>query len=195
MNSIVQSLQKDCEANGRGRKKWWAEQLGVPALTLSHWLAGRQKPRGENAVAIYQSLEQIKEKQHKKKWVDCLWDCYYSGQEIPLPLLPLLILEILSLSVFEVRTLALVSRMIERKKPDFPEPESARLKNILGWLLTVSGQKPSFSPVRHEPVQNILKYSTSSEKLKKYFKGFQTAAGKKWRVLDCPLQSLKDSLP
>lgn len=191
---VVERLKKDCTTHGYGRKTWWARQLGVPPLTLSHWLAGRQKPNGRNSLKISEAFKHVQEESHKKAWKEYLWDAYYTGQPIPEKILPLIILEILSRSSLDSRTAALLSHFIERAHPDIPTPDTPELRNRLGWLLEMTGLKPTFAPDRSAGLQTLLKLFPRSRQLKKYLRRYQTRWGRKWYLYDCPLETLKASL-
>jgi len=191
----MEDLKSDCSHHGYGRKKWWADQLGIPPLTLSHWLAGRQRPNGKNALGIRNILKQGEDDERRTIWKEYLWESYYGGEKISGKILPLVILEILSLSTLDSRSLGLLSRLVEQERPSFPIPHRGPLKNRLGWLLEISGQKTSISPDRSVPNQSLLPSSLQSASLAKHFLRFQTNLGKKWRVFDCPLGSIKASLP
>lgn len=192
---VIEKLKKDCLRHGYGRKKWWADLLGVPPLTLSHWIAGRQNPNGKNSLQILTLLKQVEKDTQGEAWKESLWDAYYSGQPIPSKILSMIILEILSLSGVDSRTLALLSRLIERFHPEISAPDKPGLKNRLGWLMEISGQKPHFAPYCAAGTQTLFKLFPQSGRLKKYLRHYQTPLGKKWRLYDCPLQSIKDSLP
>lgn len=195
MSPLLEELKKDLTQHGYGRRKWWADRLGIPPLTLSHWLADRQRPNGKNALAIRNILGQLEDDERRAIWKEYLWESYYSGEKIPKRILPVLILEILSLSTLDSRSLSLLSRLVEKERPRFPIPSQGRLKNRLGWLLAVSGQAVPFAPDLSLPSQSLLPSSLQSSQLEKYFRRFQTGLGKKWRIYDCPLDSIKASLP
>ncbi len=190
---LLRQIKSDCAHYGYGRKKWWADQLGVPPLTFSHWLAGRQKPNGKHALLLEEMLYQGERDKRRKTWKEYLWDCYYSGESISSKILPAVILEILSLSYLDSRTLALLSHVVEREKLVLEEPSSNKLKNRVGWLLEISGQKAPFKPARSSS-HFLLPLSPKRPKLVKYLGRYQTAAGMKWRLQDCPLDKLKASL-
>lgn len=192
---VLRQIKSDCAHHGYGRKKWWADKFGVPPLTFSHWLAGRQKPNGKHALLMKEILDQNESNKRRKTWKENLWDCYYAGESIPSKILSGIILEILSMSCLDSRTLALLSHFVEREKLTLTleEPSSNRLKNRLGWLLEVSGQKAAFKPVR-SPREILLPFSPGRPQLGKYLCRYQTAVGKKWRLYDCPLDQLKASL-
>lgn len=193
--SMIGRLKQDCFIKGYGRKTWWAEQLGIPPLTLSHWLAGRQRPNGQHTLRIKEILDQEERDKQLEVWEDYLWDCYYGGQAIPTKILPAVILQVLSISSVDSRTLALLSRTVERERPTFDIPESGEFRNRLGWLLEVSEHKVPFLPDRSIKTQALLSLSSQSSGMKRYLNHYQTPSGKKWRIYDCPLDSLKRSLP
>ena len=194
MESLVHHLKLDCRRHGRGRKAWWARRLGVPPLTLSHWLAGRQAPNADHGLAIRDTLDQMEHEFHHQPWKDYLWDCYYLSQTVPAKILPLVILEVLLSPGLDTRTLALLSRFVERESPNLLEPRSGLLHNKVGWLLEVSGVKPKFHPDKSAPIQMLGRFSSLSPQLKRHLARYQTAIGKKWRVHDCSMKELKGSL-
>ena len=195
MNSLIQKLKADCDSVGYGRKKWWADQLGIPPLTLSHWLGGRQRPNGQHVFIIKEFFDQKEDDKKFTVWKEFLWGSYYTGKSVPQEILPIILLEILSSSRLDSRTLALLSRYIERESPKFDVPESGKLRNRLGWLLEISGQKALFSPDKSVRNSTLLKISDKSRELKKYLHQYQTPLGKKWHLADCPLDEIKKSLP
>lgn len=186
----LEQLKKDCSLHGYGRKKWWADQLKVPPLTLSHWLAGRQHPNGPHATKMKELLDQVGKTPLQERWKEYIWDCYYTNEHPSSKILPLIILEILSLPEIDTRTLALLSKIIEKDKPQFDIPDSDQLKNRLGWLLEASKFKVPFTPVVLTKAQSFGNFKGSLS----YLRQFQTTLGKKWRVYDFPIKKLKDSL-
>lgn len=194
-NSLISSLEQDCLRSGRGRKAWWAKKLGIPPLTFSHWLAGRQNPNGTNAVAIRSILEGIEQDKREALWENRLWDCYYEGASVPNSLLPPIVLEILSRPLLKVRTAALLVRFLKNKNPTFEIPASATLRNRLGWLLETAGFTPLFSPDRTASVQSLFLRDSGTPSFKAYLKQHQTAHGRKWRVYDSSLDETVSSLP
>ncbi len=195
MNSIIENLQKDCNFHGYGRKKWWANQLGIPPLTLSHWLAGRQKPNARHSMFIHEIFQQNEKEKELQIFKEYFWDCYYQGKPVPPKIFPAILLQILSSSLLDSRTLALLSRLVEKNQPTFEIPESGKIKNRLGWLLEISGQPTPFPVDRSINTQTLLHLSTKIPHFKKYSQQYQTQVGKKWRVYDVPLNTLKQSLP
>lgn len=191
---LLQRLRKDCIQHGYGRKKWWAERLGVPSLTLSHWLSGRQRPNGKHAIQIQKILDGFEGEKRLQAWQECLWDSYYSGQPIPKKILSFILLETLERPTIDSRTLALMSCLVEKQGPSFEIPCFAKVKNRLGWLLEVSGRKPPFTPDESNGVQCLLPIPGKSGRLRKYLKKYQTSIGRKWKILDCPLNKMKSSL-
>jgi hypothetical protein len=195
LQELVKQLKNDCAAHGYGRKKWWADQLGVPPLTLSHWFSGRQNPNGESALGIKNILTMNQQDKKAEEFKGYLWGSY-NRNEIPPPFLASeVVLGVLSKTTLDSRTLALLSVFSEKTKPSFNLPVSGFLKNRLGWLLEVSGQKSPFTPESSLPAQDILENSDRSSGMKKYLRRFQTKLGKKWKLYDCPLKEMKESLP
>lgn len=192
---ILKQLQKDCANHGYGRKKWWADQLGIPPLTLSHWLAGRQQPNGTHALRIRDILQESEKKQEGTAWKNYLWDSYYLGEAVPVKILPLIILTVLSLPVIDTRTLALLSRLVEKHHPVIDSPTSSTLRNRLGWLLEVSGQKAPFKPEQLFHDRELLPLTSETREFRRYLKKQRTPLGRKWHLLDCSLDTTKASLP
>ncbi|MBX7149007.1 hypothetical protein K1X76_07960 [bacterium] len=192
---LIKYLKADCEKYGRGRKAWWARELRVPALTVSHWLAGRQKPNGEYSVKIRDYLEIQKHETGLIRWQDYLWSVYYSKQVLPAELLGQVILNTLRIEFLDTRTLALLAVFVENVDFYFNEPLNIILKNRLGWLLESANKSPLFMPDRHHPSRHILALSRRSKNMEKTVKSYQTKLGKKWRVYDCELESIKKDLP
>lgn len=190
---IINRLNKDCKTHGHGRKKWWAHALQVPPMTVSHWLHGRQQPNGKHSLQIQTICEDAKQKKSRTVWKNLLWDCYYSNQKIPEILLSAQIIEILSLPAIDSRTLALLSYYVERNQLEFPLQESPELRNRLGWLIEVSGKATEFQPHPLRKVQPLSDTPTRSLALKKKFEALQTKLGKKWHVMDFPLNTTKES--
>lgn len=191
--NIIDQLNEDCKTHGYGRKKWWADTLQVPPLTVSHWLHGRQRPNGIHSLKIQNIINDTKNKSSKIIWKNVLWDCYYSKQKIPDKVLSAQIIEILSLPAIDSRTLALLSYYIERNQVEFPYQESPELRNRLGWLLEVSKKTATFEPHAFRRSQSILVIAQTNPTLSKHLQSFQTDIGKKWKVFDCPIDSTKSS--
>lgn len=195
MDQVVLDLKADCLRGGRGRKAWWARQLGIPPLTLSHWLAGRQRPNGRNALTIREMLGQLEQRKKCGPWEDYLWDCYYSKQDIPSKILSLVAIEILSAAVIGVRTAALMVRFFQKQRPSFEKPSSGTLRNRAGWLLEAAGLEPSFSPDRLTKVQSVFLSPSRQGSLDSYFRRNQTPIGRKWKIYDCSLDETLKSIP
>jgi len=191
-SDIINRLSRDCNTHGYGRKKWWADTLKVPPLTVSHWLHGRQQPNGQHSLQIQKICEDAKQNNLRTVWKNLLWDCYYGKQKIPENVLSALIIEILSLPAIDSRTLALLSYYVEKYHVEFPLPESPEIRNRLGWLLEVSGKETDIKPHAFRRPRPIL-IIAQSPALSKHLQSFQTDLGKKWKILDCPLESTKTS--
>jgi hypothetical protein len=189
---IIKLLNKDCKTHGHGRKKWWADALQVPPLTVSHWLHGRQRPNGKHSLQIQTICESAQKNNSRTVWKNLLWDCYYGNQKIPDNILSAQIIEVLSLPAIDSRTLALLSYYVERNQLEFPLQESPELRNRLGWLLEVSGKETDIKPHAFRRPRPILVIAQSPA-LSKHLQSFQTDLGKKWKILDCPLESTKSS--
>src|SRR5262245_11969851 len=153
--NTISSLKNDCKNHRRGRKAWWATKLGIPPLTLSHWLSGRQNPNGQHSLAIHEILSSIEQEKKCSLWEDYLWETYYSHQNVPDKILPLIIFEILSSQTLKVRTAALLIRLLKNQKPRFEIPISPPLQNRLGWLLSAAEINVPFSPNIKTKIQNL----------------------------------------
>lgn len=195
LDILLQGVQKDCIAHGYGRKRWWASRLGVPPLTLSHWLAGRQHPSGAHALKIREMLDWLGQDDMAGRWKGYLWDSYYGGWRVPYQFLPDIIFVVLSRNRIDSRTLGLLSRIVEHVPVRLPMALSAPIQNRIGWLLEISGKKALFRPVRSVSTQVLLEAGFHSQGLERYLKRFQTKWGKKWRIYDSPLEKIKKSLP
>ncbi|MBI2335943.1 MAG: hypothetical protein HYU97_04190 [Deltaproteobacteria bacterium] len=192
LSTLITQLNHDCIEHGYRRKKWWADQLKIPPLTLSHWLAGRQLPSGEHALKISSLLNQNRTDKKTEKWVQYLWDCYYKHQPLLTKLLPDIILNVLSKSTLDSRILALLSYFVKKYSPNFEIPVDLNLKNRLGWLLESSEKKVTFKPIKSVPNQLVLNLPLS-DTAKKFLRRYQTSIGKKWKIYDCPLAKLRAS--
>lgn len=191
--TLLDEFKADCQEHGHGRKKWWASYLGVPPLTISHWLAGRQFPSGDRALAIQHALHQLQLDIEAKQWLTLLFDLHYQHiTPYPTSLLPLVIPKILSASALDSRNLAFLSHLIERESPPLEPVGDPKLSNRLGWLLEISHCSASFPVNKGISMQHILKIGQSYN-LSSYFKRHQTPHGKKWKILDCDLTQIKDS--
>lgn len=195
LHVLLQEVQKDCITHGYGRKRWWAKRLGVPPLTLSHWLAKRQHPSGAHALKIRETLDWLEQNDMATRWKDYLWDSYYTGWRVPHQLMPEVILIILSRNGIDSRTLGLLSQVVEHVSITLPITSSALIQNRLGWLLEISKKVSPFNPIRSVPTQMLFQVGFHSSGLERYLKKFQTKWGKKWKVYDCPLEKIKKSLP
>lgn len=192
MLSVTQEIARDSRAHGRGRKKWWADRLGIPPLTLSHWLAGRQSPSGRHALAIREMINAQEREEHIRTWMDRLWETHFAKEKVPSTLLPMIVVEILSVSKVDSRSWALISLFVESTKgAHWERPADPRLRNRLGWLLAISRIRAAWKPVRKGAPQPLSLQFAGTDP---YFQKFQTKTGKKWRILDFSLDELKNSL-
>jgi hypothetical protein len=186
-DSVIKILEKDCRTHGRGRKAWWAKKLGVPPLTVSHWLHGRQNPNAQRTILIKEFFDANRNSNRRDKWKQILWDCYYQNVPIAPLILAAIVIEILSLPTIDSRTLALLSHLVERL-PNTTEtllPTSDFvLDNRIGWLVETTGLQAAFEPNPFKKSQPLLAIPLS----------FQTRLGKKWHLIDCPLQPIKEQL-
>ncbi len=193
LENAIDSLKADCAAHGRGRKKWWAEQLGVPPLTVSHWMSGRQGLNGPHTVVIQSILAQDERDREAKRWLEALEEVYYRGTlSTARPLLGLAVVKIMSASHLGSRALGFLSFLLEREKLDLEPCADYKLANRLGWLLEVSGRPVSFSVKQKVGVQTLLALPNTL-RFRSYLKSQQTAFGKKWMLFDCDLAPIKKS--
>lgn len=193
-SSLIDEVRRDCASHGYGRKKWWADQLDIPPLTLSHWLAGRQQPNGAHALRIQEIFQKSKKNKEDTAWKNYLWDAYYLGETVPIRILPLIISNVLSLPTVDSRTLALLSRLVEKYRPTFEIPSMGAPKNRLGWLLEVSAQKAPFKPEQLPNDRAFLSLASKTREFLRYLKKQQTPLGRKWHLFDCPIEATKESL-
>jgi hypothetical protein len=193
--ALITALREECRQHGRGRKAWWARKIGIPPLTFSHWLAGRQRPNGHHALAIKAVLEEVTRKKNDGVWENRLWECYFSNQGIPDPLLPPILLEVLSGPSLKVRTAALLVRLAKDGRSSFPTPASPILRNRVGWLLETAGLKAPFSPDRSVETQPLFLEASGSSAMKNYLRRRQTSHGRKWKIYDSSLDETVESLP
>lgn len=191
-------VKEDCAANGYGRKKWWAEYLGVPQLTISHWLAARQLPNAKHLKLIQNRLNELQADTTSETLQDHLWELYYQGFNVEPSFIVFLTLEILEASSIEVRTLSLLSLFIENLKAfNFETPADNNLRNKLGWLLETAQFTPSFKPATLKAAISLIKVPAkplNQDLLISYLKKHQTVLGEKWQVFDCSIDQIKESL-
>lgn len=199
-SEIVQFIKTDCQIHGRGRKKWWADQLGVAPMMLSHWLSGRRSPSSGHLNDIYSTAEQIKAENQKAHYADILWRHYYDNQAIDPFILRSAAERLMVSKGLPSRLLGLLSWLFEEFRPqayEFGElPLSALCKNRLGWLYDSAGLKPGFEPHPFKQIQPLLEIGQidSSNVMEKYLSRQQTSLGKRWHLYDFPLSELKEQL-
>ena len=139
-------LKDDCLRHGYGRKRWWAKELGVSSLTISHWLAGRQRPNGIHALHIQENKYRLEARQYAKEAVALLFDLYYQKNDrYPPGVLSMMLAHVLSHDTFSSRELGFLSYLVERDAVSFSAHADPVLSNRLGWLLEMSNQVPSFT--------------------------------------------------
>lgn len=191
---IIREILRDCRQHGWGRKKWWADALGVPPLTVSHWFANRQKPDGPHTSRIMQVLQQRQKDERVGKLAEQLWQLYSDGDSPPQVMFPLIVEDMLAATILDTRTLALLSLWVERVRISWQAPPSEAIGNRLGWFMEISSQKPQWQPNRHTSMQRIFASTHTGKSADIYWRRFQTRVGRKWKVWDCSLAEIKKSL-
>ncbi len=195
INDVEELLEKDCSAQGFGRKAWWAKQLGVPPLTISHWLAGRQKPNGQHTRFILDVLQEETATHDSPVWINFLWESYFKKISLAPKFLESIIPLILQTKSISTRTVAFLSFITEKSKLRFMPALQAtsKLKNRLGWLMEVSNLSVSFEPEKRTPdfLISIFESLDQSADGKNYLLKQQTKIGKKWSIYDCDLSTIK----
>jgi len=198
-SNIIEFVNRDCELRGHGRKKWWAENLGVSSMTLSHWIVGRRHPSTKHLENLFVLSESIIADQERTKLADSLWKSYYDKRVIQPEILKVVVENLLRSSCLQPRLLALLVYLFEKTTPSpYSEPPIMHpLRNRLGWLYESAGLDGGFKPADTETIR-LLELSdtvTGDQKIiKKYLSTDQTELGKKWRVYDCSLGKLKANL-
>ncbi len=195
----VEFINRDCEFHGHGRKKWWAENLGVSSMTLSHWIVGRRHPSAKHLENIFILCEAVASNNEKSGLADNLWQAYYEKKELPTEILKAVCENLLRSNGLKTRLLALLSYLFEKSKPSpYSEPPVIHSwRNRIGWLYESAGLNPGFKPAEIDttPLLEISSASTGDMKtIKKYLRAHQTELGKKWNVYDCSLNDLKSKL-
>ncbi|HEX21686.1 MAG TPA: hypothetical protein ENH19_03430 [Actinobacteria bacterium] len=196
---IIEYLRRDCDSYGRGRKKWWAQQLDVSNMTLSHWLVGRRQPNAFHMEQIYSIYESVAGNREKKDLADSLWQAYYNEQPIAPIWLWTTAEQLMRADGLSTRLLALISWFLEKFPPtSFNEPPLIPIKrNRLGWLCESAGLEPGFDPAPIKTVtllEMAVGLNKDNKDLKHYLRNQQTELGKKWRLYDCQLDDLKEKL-
>ena len=198
LSEILQFVQTDCQIHGRGRKKWWADQLGIPPMMLSHWLAGRRSPSAGHLNDMHFIVEEIKAESQKADFSEFLWRHYYDNWSLDPVILRSVAERLLLSKGLNSRLLALLSWLFEEFSPKPYEiaelPLSALWQNRLGWLYESAGLNPGFEPRLFEQTRPLLEIGPTNlgNRLEKYLTRKQTSLGKRWGLYDCPLNELKE---
>lgn len=191
-------VKEDCASYGYGRKKWWAEQIGVPQLTISHWFANRQLPNAKNLKSIQNELNELHTNKASEALREHLWELYYQDFNVDSYFIKFATIEILKAKEIDSRTLGLLSFYIERLGAfDFKVPSENNLRNKLGWLLETAKVSPSFEPAKLKEPLGLIKLSIkplNKDLLISYLSKQQTKLGRKWHVFDCPINQIKENL-
>ena len=200
LSEILQFVQTDCQIHGRGRKKWWADQIGIAPMMLSHWLAGRHSPSAGHLNDIYFITEEIKAENQKSDLSEFLWRHYYDNGVLDPYILRNVAERLLISKGLNSRLLALLSWLFEEFSPKPYEivelPLSALWQNRLGWLYESAGLNPGFEPRLCRQTQSLLEIGPTDfgNRLDKYLTQKQTSLGKRWDLYDCPLDELKEQI-
>ncbi len=191
---VIQRIEKDCQEKGHGRKKWWAQNLGVHQQTLSYWLHGHRRPRGYRVQQMNNCFSIMNDKNEIEIWNDYLLDIYYDDRKINNKILAEEITKIMSAETIDPRTLGFLSFMIiTRDISDFGAPYSL-LQNRLGWLLEVSGKCPYFKPFKSKVMPLVdVGSSYTNPSIVAYLKKIQTSIGKRWHVYDVDITDIRGS--
>ena len=191
---VIERIRKDCEEYGHGRKKWWAENLGIHQQTLSYWLHGQRTPRAYQVQQIFDRFSIMNKPEEAQAWASLLRNSYFNHQTINQQILVTAIKTILSSSTVEVRTLAFLSYILEVSDIEELYDSNSLLRNRLGWLLEMSGKQPNFRPAKtqYKPIINAPG-SFSNPKTIAYLKKTQTPIGKRWHIYDADLSQIKRS--
>ena len=198
LSEILQFVQYDCQIHGRGRKKWWADQIGIAPMMLSHWLAGRRSPSAGHLNGIHFIAEEIKAESQKADLSEFLWRHYYDNLALDPVILRSVAERLLLSRGLNSRLLALLSWSFEEFSPRQYEiaelPLSALWQNRLGWLYESAGLDPGFEPRLFEQTRSLLEIgpTNSGNRLEEYLTRKQTSLGKRWDLYDCPLNELKE---
>ncbi len=200
--SIIDFVRQDCTERGRGRKKWWANKLGVSQMTLSHWLTGRREPNAAHLNEFYIAYEEFQANKQKTAWSYWLWQNYYENRDIDGVLLKAVALHLIKVDGLSSRTLALLSWCVAKYKMPALEqseaPYASLWNNKIGWLYESAGLESYFSPVRLSSPGTLLETADfdlqNRTMLRAYFERQQTDLGQKWFLYDCPLDGLKEKL-
>jgi hypothetical protein len=197
---IIDFVRRDCATFGRGRKKWWANKLGVSQMSLSHWLVGRRTPNAAHLNAVFIAHEELQANNEKKIWTNLLWQNYYEHKDFEPSLLRAIAQKLIKADGLQSRTLALLSWMFAK----YPPPDSgqslnvSRWSNRLGWLYESAGLQSSIEPIEANEVGHLLEISgldtSAGDHWRAYFEDQQTELGRKWHLYDCPLDDLKEEL-
>ena len=191
---VIERIEKDCKEKGHGRKKWWAENLGIHQQTLSYWLHGHRRPRGYRVQQMNNHLSIMNEAQEAQIWSSFLRSNYFNQQDIDSQILVRAIKIILSSETVSSRTLAFVSYVIENSEIDQLYDDHSLLRNRLGWLLEVSGKCPCFKPIKSKTMPLVdIGVAYSEPKAISYLKRIQTTLGKRWNVYDADITQIKGS--
>ena len=198
--AIVEFLRRDCETNERGRKKWWADKLGVSPMMLSHWLVGRRRPNAAHISKLFFAYEELKASKEREAWSTWLWQNYYDNKDVAPALLKNVAQSLMKADGLQSRTLALLSWFFSKSKPmPFAQSEILNVgiwNNKIGWLYESAGLQSDLKPERANGSAMLLDVSSfeRSDHFYSYLERQQTELGRKWRLYDCPLDELKEKL-
>ncbi len=191
---VIERIEKDCQEKGHGRKKWWAETLGIHQQTLSYWLHAHRRPRGQRVQQINNHLSIMKEAKEAQTWSSILRRSYFDQQEIDAQILITAIKQILSSETIGSRDLAFISHILENSGVDRLYDNHSLLRNRLGWLLEASSKCPDFRPTKTKTMPFVdIGVSYTQPKALGYLKRVQTPLGRRWHVYDADISEIKRS--
>ncbi len=191
---VIERIRKDCEENGHGRKKWWADNLGIHQQTLSYWLHGHRTPSRKHFEDIDNLVSVLNKEKEFAAWKNYLFYLHYSKQKIPNDLLKDFIIKLLSSETVDSRLLGFLSFIIKNSNIENLSHLNPYLKNRLGWLLEVSGKSPVFKPAKMKTMFFVrTPLNKSNPKTINYLKKIQTPAGKRWKLYDCEINEIRRS--
>ncbi len=201
-SAIIDFMRRDCAGKGHGRKKWWAERLGVSQMTLSHWFVGRRKPNAAHWNTLFTVSEELQANNEKEMWSNWLWQKYYDNREIEPILLKQVAKNLMKTNGLQSRVLALLSWFFTKLEPPLIEQSDffgvSRWQNKMGWLYESAGLESDLKPARLSKPGTVLDMSnldiSNSDVYRSYLESQQTDLGRKWQLYDCALDELKEKL-
>ncbi len=191
---VIERIEKDCQEKGHGRKKWWAEILGIHQQTLSYWLHAHRRPRGQRVQQMNDLLSIMNKNSEIEIWRDYLLDIYLGDREINKTIVVEAINKIMSSEVVDSRTLGFLSFVVENTDIDDFDVRYPLLRNRLGWLLEISGKHACFRPAKSKTMPLVdIGSSQANPAVIKYLKKIQTPIGRRWHVYDADITDIRGS--